>query len=143
MHEMPKYCFRVLSKLAKPCPVRKNATPRAGPTTVLLDPSTKEEPWKAKERMSHPLHWKCTFIVPPRPVDSTLVTNNIPINIEIENACDGRFKIFFSKCKFIVFDNEKYGDKNMLTGFQTFQFSNEFIDINYKTENMHKKTTKY
>ena len=120
--------------------MRKNATPRASPTTVLLDPSTKEEPWKAKERISHPLHWKWTFIVPPRPVGSTLVTNNIFINIKIENASDGRFKIFFfPNVSSLYLTLRNMVIKICSLVFKHFSFLMSFMDINYKTENMHTK----
>ena len=43
-------------------------------------------------------------------------------------AKDSRFLLFFSKCKFIEFD-EKNGDKNLLTSFQTFKFSNKLYGL--------------
>ena len=57
----------------------KEATARASPATVLLDPSTSAEPQNFTVRDVHPLQTNTTFIDPPRPVGSTLAGTRIPV----------------------------------------------------------------
>ena len=52
---MPRHWFRVLWNFANPCPETINATARASPTTVLLDASTIDNPWKETLLNWHPL----------------------------------------------------------------------------------------
>ena len=85
MHEIPRYCLKVLLKLANPCPDRKKATAKASPITVRFDPSTKADPWNINDLFSHPLHINQTLRLPPRPVGSTLETTRIPGNESKEN----------------------------------------------------------
>jgi len=79
MQLIPRHCFNVLENFAYPCPVIKNATAGAWPTTVLLDSSTKADALKFTVYILQLLQANDTCKDPPRLLVSTLVTTRIPI----------------------------------------------------------------
>jgi len=78
MQLIPRHYLNVLENFAHPCPVIKNATASARPTTVLLDPSTKADPLKFTVRILQLVQANNTCKDPPRPLGSTLVTTRMP-----------------------------------------------------------------
>lgn len=74
----PRHWFKVLFNFEKPCPGTVNATSSARPTTVCLEASAIDDPWKLTLRNWQPLQANVIFIAPPRPTVSTLEETNKP-----------------------------------------------------------------
>lgn len=75
-----KHWFRVLLNLAKPLLHTINATASERPTTVLHEPSTKEDPWKLIFLSWETLHLKTMVKDPPSPIVSIMAGTRTPEN---------------------------------------------------------------
>ena len=75
---IPRHWFKVLLNFEKPCPETINATASARPTTVRLEASTIDDPWKLTLRNWQPLQANVMLIAPPSPTVSTLEETNKP-----------------------------------------------------------------